>query len=162
MSGPRTLSLKLKPRARKKYKNGKGPDRSPPSPPLPPEHGRGSMVGERESYIYIYIYIYIYMLYYIILYHIMVGYRSWWVPSPLGKHTCQNCTNKICPRSAGKKKTRYPMGLSSRSSRRRRMRPGPRRADGAADRAADGAGERLAHLLPAEIASMFNLVKCLK
>ena len=33
-----------------------------------------------------------------------------WVPSPPGKHTFQNCMRSTVPNTAGKKKTRHPLG----------------------------------------------------
>ena len=38
------------------------------------------------------------------------GYLAEWVPSPPGKHTFKNFTVYAHPKTAGKNKTRYPLG----------------------------------------------------
>ena len=40
--------------------------------------------------------------------HRLNEYLASWVPSPPGERTSQNCTIQAVPKTAGKKKTRYP------------------------------------------------------
>ena len=42
--------------------------------------------------------------------HRLNGYLACLVPSPPDQHTFQKCTIQTAPRTAGKKKTRYPLG----------------------------------------------------
>ena len=41
---------------------------------------------------------------------LMGTYLASWVPGPPGKRTFQNCIIQTVPGTAGKKKTRYPLG----------------------------------------------------